>query len=400
MGGGEVGVRRPNRGHLEMLAVGLTVYNGGQAVVEKVGVWRQARKFVVTVSSVDPVYEAVGKALLGLLPEGEQRRVEVLTKRSESGSLSVRQGFVASKPQRVLIEGFEVDVDSEEPSGKAGGDDLESLVASLRPSKLRFVAGSAEGKRAVVRFVAAAAAVQGGPRLLAANRYGGWESLVEVPPRRLSSVVLSDGVAEDIFSDLSRFLGQEKEYGLKGLPWHRGYLLHGCPGSGKTSLVRAIATELNLDLYVLSLSVVRDDAILGQLLANIQPRSALLLEDIDTASAARDRDAKDQGVTTSGLLNVLDGLLTPHGMVTFMTTNRRSSLDDALVRPGRADREFHLSYLVDEQLGRMVESFTGEKHVLPPVPPGTSPASVIELYKENIHQPERFVPLLREKLER
>jgi MoxR-like ATPase len=40
----------------------------------------------------------------------------------------------------------------------------------------------------------------------------------------------------------------------QGIPFRRGYLLHGVPGSGKSSLIHALAGELGLDIYVVSLS--------------------------------------------------------------------------------------------------------------------------------------------------
>jgi chaperone BCS1 len=43
-------------------------------------------------------------------------------------------------------------------------------------------------------------------------------------------------------------------YAERGIPYRRGYLLHGVPGSGKSSLIHALAGELGLDIYVVSLS--------------------------------------------------------------------------------------------------------------------------------------------------
>lgn len=40
----------------------------------------------------------------------------------------------------------------------------------------------------------------------------------------------------------------------RGIPWRKGYLLEGVPGSGKTSLIHAIASHLDLDIYIVSLA--------------------------------------------------------------------------------------------------------------------------------------------------
>ena len=49
------------------------------------------------------------------------------------------------------------------------------------------------------------------------------------------------------------------------------------------------------------------------------------------------RDRYQSGVTFSGLLNVLDGVASAEERILFMTTNHKSSLDPALIRPGRVD---------------------------------------------------------------
>ena len=57
-----------------------------------------------------------------------------------------------------------------------------------------------------------------------------------------------------IVDDARAFLRLERWYAERGIPYRRGYLLHGAPGSGKTSLVRAVAGELRLPVYQLPLS--------------------------------------------------------------------------------------------------------------------------------------------------
>ena len=76
-------------------------------------------------------------------------------------------------------------------------------------------------------------------------------------PRRkrpLSSVVLADGVAESIVGDLREWRDSASWYHERGIPYRRGYLLHGPPGSGKTSFIVALAGHLDYSICVMSLS--------------------------------------------------------------------------------------------------------------------------------------------------
>lgn len=62
-------------------------------------------------------------------------------------------------------------------------------------------------------------------------------------------------------------------------------------------------------------------------------------------------------LTYSGLLNALDGVLSNQkGVITIMTTNRLGKLGSALIRPGRIDKVFHLTFCTEEQIKIMVTS--------------------------------------------
>ncbi|PWN52524.1 hypothetical protein IE53DRAFT_385035 [Violaceomyces palustris] len=159
--------------------------------------------------------------------------------------------------------------------------------------------------------------------------------------RELGSVILGKGKKERIVGDVKRFLERGSWYAERGIPYRRGYLLHGAPGSGKSSFITALAGSLDFNICLLNLSErgLTDDK-LNHLLSNVPERSILLLEDVDAAFLGRQQAAEDgyqASVTFSGLLNALDGVASGESRIIFMTTNHVERLDSALIRPGRVD---------------------------------------------------------------
>ncbi|KAK2461070.1 hypothetical protein APHAL10511_006917 [Amanita phalloides] len=211
-----------------------------------------------------------------------------------------------------------------------------------------------------------------------ADSHGSWRWTDSRHKRPMSSIVLNPGVKEMLLNDAKDFLKSEKWYADRGIPFRRGYLLHGVPGSGKSSLIHAIAGELMLDIYVVSLSASWiSDATLTTLMGRVPARCILLLEDLDAAftrstsrekSNKEDKEDKDKDsnsnsnansntstngsrrrnkngdqlsdvntLSLSGLLNAIDGVAAAEGRILFATTNHLERLDPALSRPGRMD---------------------------------------------------------------
>jgi chaperone BCS1 len=145
----------------------------------------------------------------------------------------------------------------------------------------------------------------------------------------------------------------------RGIPYRRGYLLHGSPGSGKSSFVAALAGDLGLDICVLNLNEpgLTDDR-LQHAMVNLPPDSLLLLEDVDAAFVRREQAERfGTSVTFSGLLNALDGVVAGEQRLVFMTTNHPEVLDPALVRPGRVDRSIYLGPASVEQCKKLFQRF-------------------------------------------
>ena len=181
------------------------------------------------------------------------------------------------------------------------------------------------------------------------------------PPRRprlLNSVVLKEGQMESLLKDMQTFLAMGDWYADRGIPYRRGYLLHGPPGCGKSSAIQALAGSLGYGLAVMSLSdkSLSDDRI-AYLFNNLPPKTLLLLEDIDCVVPKR---SVETNVTLSGLLNVIDGAVAGEERIIFMTTNHPEHLDPALVRPGRIDVKVEIGMIgEEEQAMRMYQRFYG-----------------------------------------
>ena len=194
-----------------------------------------------------------------------------------------------------------------------------------------------------------------------------WEKFGE--PRRkrpIESVILDKGVKGHIVEDVKDFLSNAKWYYDRGIPYRRGYLLHGPPGSGKSSFIQALAGNLDYNIAMLNLSEwgLTDDR-LNYLLTIVPRRSLVLLEDADAAFSNRRTQTDSDGyrganVTFSGLLNALDGVASAEERLLFLTSNHAERLDSALVRPGRIDMTVRIGEATRWQAAKLWDRFYGE----------------------------------------
>jgi chaperone BCS1 len=190
-----------------------------------------------------------------------------------------------------------------------------------------------------------------------------WNLTGRIRPRPIESVVLEGDTSNLILSDVRKFQKSSEWYTKLGVPYRRGYLLYGPPGNGKSSFVLSIASELGMHVNVLNLaSIGMTDGKLVELLSNVDTNTLVLMEDIDCAFVKRksgeDRKGKlDAGLTFSGVLNALDGILAQDGRIIFMTTNHPEKLDKALTRPGRADVKVYIGNATKEQMRQLYRRF-------------------------------------------
>lgn len=197
-----------------------------------------------------------------------------------------------------------------------------------------------------------------------AKNGSGWARPVSRTSRTLASVVMDQVQKDVIVDDIMRYQNEKAVYTEDGNPYRRGYLLHGPPGTGKTSLVLALAGNFNLPLYILSLSHPdMNDWWLERLFDQLPQKSIIVIEDIDSAGIARenmteaktDKESTRTKVTLSALLNAIDGPAAVEGRILVLTSNRANTLDEALVRPGRVDCKVYMGYASKFIAGQLFE---------------------------------------------
>ncbi|KAF4811030.1 putative mitochondrial chaperone BCS1-B [Colletotrichum tropicale] len=183
-----------------------------------------------------------------------------------------------------------------------------------------------------------------------------WQRCMARDPRHFSTIVTRPGLKESIIDDITDYLSPETRmwYTDCGIPWRRGYLFAGPPGTGKSSFSFALAGHFKLRIYTVSLSSSNaSEENLASLFTQLPQVCIVLFEDIDAAglTSTRDPAAEKSGrkssgkgkLSLSGLLNLLDGVASQEGRILIMSTNHVENLDKALIRPGRVDMTVHFT---------------------------------------------------------
>nr|QDY52364.1 ATPase family protein [Mimiviridae sp. ChoanoV1] len=186
-----------------------------------------------------------------------------------------------------------------------------------------------------------------------------WEVLTKRLPRKLSTIYLN-GKEKEMYEYIKKFKSKEvkERYGTLGIPYKKNIMFEGYPGTGKTSLIFALASELNYNIAILNFNRSLDDNAFMRAIRKLPKNSILVLEDIDVLFKERkENDGYKSNISFSALLNTLDGIAFRDEMISIMTTNYECNLDSALKRPGRIDLSLNFSFATKGQTKFMFQNF-------------------------------------------
>ena len=244
------------------------------------------------------------------------------------------------------------------------------------------------------------------------DRYEMWNETLFSSTRQFSNIFFKDKV--NIMKKLDFFINNKEWYYNKGIPYSIGIGMHGPPGTGKTSLIKAIANYTNRNIIVISLKLIKTKKELDNIffeerysrdnkkgsmsfdkkiivfedidcvgdivldrekkkkknitglgtkldMEDLSPTSKINVGDLIETIAATEKETEkkyelpkmlldDEPITLDDILNLWDGIRETPGRIMIISSNHYHDLDPALIRPGRIDITLELSYASHETI--------------------------------------------------
>lgn len=171
--------------------------------------------------------------------------------------------------------------------------------------------------------------------------FGNELEIIELKEKfQVDQVIVTSLVREEI-ELIANMFKNHKSFIEKGVPFKRGVLFAGEPGTGKTTITNALTRRVIQEggtVFVIAGQALKTDLVYKYV--NRFKPVLIIFEDFDLMAGTRETD---HGAVDSGLLNVLEGSLGVDGVITVGTTNRLEVLDPAAIRHGRIDKIYPMA---------------------------------------------------------
>jgi hypothetical protein len=264
--------------------------------------------------------------------------------------------------------------------------------------------------------------------------YERWDETVFESTRTFDNLFFEK--KRETLAKINFFVNNRKWYFDKGIPYSLGIGLHGPPGTGKTSFIKALSNLTDRHIVTISLKLIKTkkqlDSIFFEQRYNQSneknsigfDKKIIVFEDIDCigdivlarefhkpppspvetkenelkASSLIKLDIVDEPITLDDLLNLWDGIRETPGRIMVLSSNHFDKLDPAIRRPGRIDISLELSYasrrIIAEIYNHLFDDCLDEEVLKNIADEFYSPAEIVNIYMSEERSSTKFLSRL------